>query len=75
MEDLTRVLGIDIGGTKIAVCVADNKGNVLASDRLQGATQRPYSEVLPELIALCKSLVSKLNLSMADIKCCGICAP
>ncbi|MBQ7650373.1 MAG: ROK family protein [Victivallales bacterium] len=75
MEDLTRVLGIDIGGTKIAVCVADNKGNVLASDRLQGATQRPYSEVLPELIALCKSLVSKLNLSMTDIKCCGICAP
>lgn len=75
MDELTRVLGIDIGGTKIAVCVADNKGNVLSSDRMPGATQRPYADVLPELIALCKSLVAKTGLTMADISCCGICAP
>ena len=41
MQEVTHVLGIDIGGTKIAICVADNQGNVLASDRIPNATMEP----------------------------------
>lgn len=72
---MTKVLGVDIGGTKIAVCVADDQGNVLASDRIPSGATAPYSEVFPQITALANKLVSGLGCSMKDISCCGICAP
>jgi glucokinase len=75
MQEVTHVLGIDIGGTKIAICVADNQGNVLTSDRIPNATMEPYEKSLPSIISLSKELVARAGLKMEDIKCCGICAP
>ena len=74
-NDSHKVLGIDIGGTKIAVCIADSEGNVLASDRVRTETSTPYETVLPQLLDLIKSLVSQAGLTMQDLKGCGICAP
>ena len=42
MSDSYKVLGIDIGGTKIAVCIADSEGNVLASDRVKSGADTSY---------------------------------
>ncbi|MFA6929795.1 MAG: ROK family protein, partial [Lentisphaeria bacterium] len=67
-----KVLGIDIGGTKIAVCITDSAGEVLASGRLAMA---PYAEVLPEIVGLAKKLAAGLNLDWSQIRGCGICAP
>ncbi|MCF7853514.1 MAG: ROK family protein [Candidatus Pacebacteria bacterium] len=68
-------LGYDIGGTKIAVCVGDSTGRVLASERIEGGTQRPYRDVLPDLVRRGRKLVGDAGLSMSDIESCGISAP
>lgn len=68
-------LGFDIGGTKIAVCVGNSSGDILAADRLEGATNRPYRTVMPELIALGNRLIDTAGLTRADIDACGISAP
>ena len=74
MSDLAKVLGVDVGGTKIAVCIADTEGNVLANGRVPTGGA-PYEEVIAKVIALAKELVAGQGLSMGDLSCIGICAP
>ena len=45
-----HVLGIDIGGTKVAVCLANEQGEVLASGRIP--MQGEYNEVFPKVAEL-----------------------
>ncbi|MDQ0288230.1 ROK family protein [Oligosphaera ethanolica] len=74
-SDNTNVLGIDIGGTKIAVCITDAKGNILASDRIASGAAAPYEEALPQVVYLAQALIKKAGLKHDDISGCGICAP
>lgn len=71
----TPILGVDIGGTKIAVCVGDAAGRVLAAERVHGGAQRPYAEVLPEICDLARSLVAKAGFSLTDVPICGVSTP
>lgn len=70
-----KVLGFDVGGTKIAICLADDQGNVIASGRIPSGAQAPYEQVLPMLVDETKSLVASQGLKMSDIACCGVAAP
>lgn len=74
-SDFRPVLGYDIGGTKIAVCVADAAGKILASGRLASGATSAYEEVMPRMIELGKSLVAEAGLPPEEIAACGICAP
>lgn len=67
------VLGIDIGGTKIAVCLANENGEILASDRFPST--KTYEEALQKIAALAKNLIASKNMTIADISACGISAP
>jgi glucokinase len=69
------VLGFDIGGTKVAICVGDSRGQVLVSERVEGATQRPYAEALPELGEAAERLVARAGLTMDQVRACGLSAP
>ena len=44
------VLGFDIGGTKIAICLAMSDGTVVASGRVDNKMKKP-DEVLPQVVA------------------------
>lgn len=68
-----HVLGVDIGGTKVAVCLANESGDVLASGRIP--MQGEYTEVFPKVAALVRKLLSEAGLSKEDVSACGICAP
>ena len=70
-----RVLGYDIGGTKIAVCIGDGNGEILAHGRLPSEAGRNYAEVLPDMVALGRRLIAEAGLSISDICACGVCAP
>ncbi len=69
------VLGYDIGGTKVAVCLADSAGNILAHERLKTGAESRYENILPELLAAAERLLKKQNLTRSDLHACGICAP
>ncbi len=73
-EELMNVLGIDIGGTKIAICIADQHGHVRASQRLASGATAPYQQVLPQIIGLARQLMAETGLA-GSITACGICAP
>ena len=47
-DEPKKVLGIDIGGTKIAICIADTNGEIVASDRVPSGATAPYEQVLPQ---------------------------
>jgi len=66
------VLGVDIGGTKIAVGIVDRSGKILA----QGRTPMVANET-PEaaLDAVVSAIDSMLSPSAVDIEGIGICAP
>lgn len=68
----TKVIGIDIGGTKIAVCLADGYGNILGSERLSVGE---YNQTVARIAELARKLAADQGLSMSDIPGCGISAP
>ena len=55
-----HVLGIDIGGTKVAICLANEQGEVLASGRIP--MQGEYTEVFPKIAELVRKLLSDAGL-------------
>lgn len=67
-----NVLGVDIGGTKIALCITDTNGEVFASDRIDMAS---YEEVLPQIIEKSKKMAEKASIPWSEIRSCGVCAP
>jgi glucokinase len=69
------VLGIDIGGTKIAVCLADSKGRILSSRRLPGGARQSYTQFLPQLEKTVNVLCRESGLSLDQVRACGISAP
>ena len=75
MKKTFPVLGFDIGGTKIAVCVADANGKILANERFEGGTQQPYVKTLPKLVTIGRRLVKEAGFAIKDIRACGISAP
>jgi len=74
-EEKKYILGFDIGGTKIAICVADDQGNILSSDRLKGGTRQDYETVLPQLMELARKTVRNAGLKVTDIVVTGLSCP
>lgn len=75
IDTQTPILGIDVGGTKIAVCVGNSQGDILASKRVHGGAQQPYADVLPKLCDIAEDVVSTAGFKLADIPVCGLSTP
>lgn len=74
MEKAFPVLGFDIGGTKIAICLGTSDGRMIASTRVSNMNRTP-DEVLPELVSAAKKLLADSGLSAADVRAAGIGSP
>lgn len=69
-------LGIDLGGTNIAVGVVDTEtGKIVKKGSVPTLAGRHADEIMKDMGALCKKLVEEMNLSMNDIGYAGIAAP
>lgn len=73
MDNTIKILGIDIGGTKIAICLADSNGNVLGNTRI--SMQDSYEDTLPQIVDAARTLLKELNVPESEIAGIGICAP
>ena len=74
MNSSFPVLGFDIGGTKIAVCLALSDGTILGSARVDNRDRSPDA-VLPELAAAGKKLLADAGLKGTGLKALGIDSP
>lgn len=68
-------IGIDLGGTNIAIGIVDENYKIVLKDKVPTRTQRPTNEIIDDMANLCKSLVERLNLTFDDIGFAGIAAP
>ena len=68
-------IGIDLGGTNIAIGVVDENYKIVLKDKVPTRTERPTSEIIDDMANLCKSLLKRLNIAFDDIGYAGIATP
>lgn len=68
-------IGIDLGGTNIAVGVVTDEGTILAQDSTPTLAGREYTEIVKDMAALCERVTKEAGLTMQDIQAIGIGSP
>ena len=68
-------IGVDLGGTNIAVGIVDEKYNIVKKGSTPTLAKRPMDEIMDDMAALCKKLADEAGISMSDIASAGIAAP
>jgi len=68
-------LGIDLGGTNIAIGVVDENLDIVKKGSVPTNADRSADEIITDMAALCKSVVADAGLEMSDIAYAGIAAP
>jgi glucokinase len=70
-----NLLGIDIGGTKTAVCVGNNRGDLLASRKMPMAGLESIDVYRHQLMDLCFGVMEKAGVKSEMLDAIGISAP
>ncbi|MBJ7449556.1 MAG: ROK family protein [Parachlamydiales bacterium] len=68
-------LGIDIGGTKIAISIGHDDGEILISDRIPTLPAEDSSIGIERTIDMIHILLKKIKINIEDIKAIGIACP
>lgn len=68
-------LGVDLGGTNIAVGVVDEAGHILKSDSTPTINTRHFTEIIKDMAMVCERVVKDAGLSMEDIRAVGVGTP
>src|SRR5258708_3048723 len=69
---VTHVLGIDIGGTKLAVGVVRSDGGQLTRARAPTLVESGPDAAIERLVELCRDTVREARLSLSKISAIGI---
>jgi glucokinase len=75
MSDLRHVLGIDIGGTKLAVGVVGSDGRLVCAERLPTEAAQGPGAIVGRLIDLCKGVAERSGVPLEQIAGAGIGCP
>ena len=68
-------IGIDLGGTNIAVGIVDEKGNILAQTSTPTLPERPYQDLVKDMAGCILSVMGKAGVTSDDIQSIGIGIP
>lgn len=68
-------IGIDLGGTNIAVGLVDNTPSVIAQASRPTNAKRPYQEIIRDMAELCKEVTENAGYTMTDIQGIGVGSP
>ena len=68
-------IGIDLGGTNIAVGIVDAEYRILKKESIPTRAKREADEITADIAALCLKLMGDLGLSRADIAFAGMATP
>lgn len=70
-----RLIGIDIGGTKICACVGDEEGNIYASKRIMTQPLKGSNKGLAAIKDLIHELLDQEKIDLKQIGAIGISSP
>lgn len=68
-------IGIDLGGTNVAIGCVDEKGNILAKKSFPTESKRGYKAIVKEMADTIHDVMSDIGLNAEDIKAIGIGSP
>lgn len=68
-------IGIDLGGTNIAVGIVDDSGKIIHQLSTPTLASRPAEEIIKDMAETAKKTVEQAGMNMADIKAVGIGSP
>jgi len=68
-------IGVDLGGTNIAVGIIDAEFNMIAKGSTPTLPDRDAKEIVRDMADLCKKLVAEAGLTFDDIAYAGIASP
>ena len=68
-------IGVDLGGTNIAVGLLDKDFKIIAKEKCPTRTERDISEIMDDMGKLCKTLMDNNSLTPDDIAYIGIATP
>ena len=68
-------IGVDLGGTNIAVGLVDKEGQILHQDSVPTGVGRPYEMILKDMADLVKKVVADSGHTMAEIESVGVGSP
>lgn len=75
LGDFMYYLGIDLGGTNIAVGLVNENLEIVLKDSVKTLTSRPTNEIIDDMAALCKSLVERAGITFDEVEYLGVAAP
>ena len=68
-------IGVDLGGTNIAIGIVNEKGDLLIKDSVPTNANREADDIIRDMAALCLRLIDAKGLSVGDIEYAGIATP
>ena len=68
-------IGVDIGGTNLVAGLVDDNFNLVDKVDCPANAQRPDTELVADIIMLCKKIMEKHNLTEKDVESIGIGIP
>ncbi|MBR4099378.1 MAG: ROK family protein [Clostridia bacterium] len=68
-------LGVDLGGTNIAIGLVDENFKIVLKDKVPTGASRPTSDIMDDMAALCKSIVERAGITFDDVEYAGIATP
>lgn len=68
-------LGVDLGGTNIAVGLVTEDGKIIASDSTPTLAEREYPEIVADMAKVCKKVVADAGIDMSEVASIGIGSP
>ena len=68
-------IGIDLGGTNIAVGLVNEKYEIVAKKSTPTLAGRPNEEIVADIASLCRAVCADAGATLADVKSVGIASP
>jgi len=70
-----NLIGIDLGGTNIAVGLVDENGTIREKVSVPTLAQRSGDEIVADMAKCCFTVCEKAGISISDVDFCGIASP
>lgn len=73
---MSYCIGVDLGGTNIAIGIVDLKTKrIVKKGGMKTRAPRSCDEISSDIVSLCKKLISQINLTFRNIEWIGVAAP
>lgn len=68
-------LGVDLGGTNIAVGVVNEKFEIVGRGNIKTRAPRPAQEIVDDIVTACEMAVAEAGITLSDVNSVGIGSP